>query len=1051
NNDYVVDANDADPSFNPWDFVLTRTVNNGIISPDPVAFGVRGVATSLSESNNRILKGGRYPNGSFPTPLFQYLVDEDFNPETPPTLWGDTNGDGTLDLGPTGELATLLANPFAGAVVLDPGQTNIDNNEDDNFNGRLDPGEDINGNGRLDTNLLDQHVEQIIITMTTAARVQDPNYFLESKSQPSCPASPDTFDPASPNPNIRCYRFRESTSKSIVEPRNVESPPLSCGKKPRPPVNVATKIDLCTGVLGETAEASSVPVIITWDPSPDDGAGEEDVVGYVVYRAIDADLDDTPDGTIQRIDFVGALGTPGSGGAFSYSYQDETALVGNQYFYWVTAIDCGSQESVASADVAKRFVVVPQPAPPLVSAYSVVAFDKPGDGSAAAQGIKVEWNAAALTSGSPDDDGSGGPVTPTDPARSGLVDVEVKGYNVYRLTPGQVVSGATPLGTVSPTVPNRTDPGFSPQTVDEPDYCYTDSLAPTNTDFYYAVTTVADVTYGGNTETCESTPRQTLCLVRNTANQLSPPTFHDATNVSNTSGAPDALSMSIEWVASPNERNIDVPAACSLDAPREGECTVNDCIADLTDYFVYRRTESGAYPTFSGGTLIPLYRMRKGIEFTFTDMTDILRSITDEDGARVLPTGNPDTNTYPLLAPDTVYCYTVAAAEVAPGGDPFNNPSDILQVYPDPAQGHSFCEICDSTSINCDCPSISNVRAEVAICEPARARGAVNVAFDVVNPEVGDRFELLRSDSAFGNYTVVNQLTVTQPIFGTKTFIITDDPGTLEVNHTQTDLDADNDGNYYEDTQNDAEDVTFYYRVRCVNTNVTPACQGSITSPDSVSIARPDPPKDVTATFISTSCSDNSPEVGVQWSAAPDCDVQQNPASTEFITLYKVLRKNLISGTEELIGCIPGEKIDPDTGLPNPHYNERNGKFLYVDPADNGPKPECPTAVSTPPLDGVNYAYRVIATGSQLPTGQSSTLTFDSPPSPTSANSQTLVLCSCTPNEALFQDNFNDREPTISNVPCLPEPPATISCINDDDHTNIAVGNTPNHSYPWKE
>jgi hypothetical protein len=286
NGDLVVDTNDADPSFNPFDFALMRSVNDGMVEAQLVAFGIRGVATDAPAGTSP--GTGRYPNGDFPLPLFQYWI-EGIDPSGgcgPPTqvevLWGDASADGFLS---SAELESLHSNSWKGAIVLDG---DGDNDEDDLANGVLDPGEDCNGNGLLDHNLLDLHLTRILVTTTAAAAAQDPSYVFAERSKPECATMPDAYDPENPVvPN--CYRFHERAFRAAIAPRIAVATSLfPCPGWPPPFPPPAAPVEPCTGVLGRTSDPDDLPVSIEWVGAPDGPGGEDGVIGYAIYRDSDS-------------------------------------------------------------------------------------------------------------------------------------------------------------------------------------------------------------------------------------------------------------------------------------------------------------------------------------------------------------------------------------------------------------------------------------------------------------------------------------------------------------------------------------------------------------------------------------------------------------------------------------------------------------------------------------------------------------------------------------------------------------------------------------------
>jgi hypothetical protein len=94
---------------------------------------------------------------------------------------------------------------------------------------------------------------------------------------------------------------------------------------PRPPTGVGVSNPTSGGALD-----------ITWTPSPDDGAGADDVVEYRIYRSISAtEFSEPPVGAVE---------------AGSDTFRDRTVADGEAYYYMVRAFD-GTNES-ADSDVA---------------------------------------------------------------------------------------------------------------------------------------------------------------------------------------------------------------------------------------------------------------------------------------------------------------------------------------------------------------------------------------------------------------------------------------------------------------------------------------------------------------------------------------------------------------------------------------------------------------------------------------------------------------------------------------------------------------------------
>jgi type II secretory pathway pseudopilin PulG len=112
------DPEEATP--NPWDFVLKKEIYGAL--PGGTNGGV-GMGVGL------IRGPGPDPDGTLPTPLFTYWLDDDDDPITPPLLHGDTNGDGQLSqaeiavVGPVPSQDLPLVNRVVITITAEDGET----------------------------------------------------------------------------------------------------------------------------------------------------------------------------------------------------------------------------------------------------------------------------------------------------------------------------------------------------------------------------------------------------------------------------------------------------------------------------------------------------------------------------------------------------------------------------------------------------------------------------------------------------------------------------------------------------------------------------------------------------------------------------------------------------------------------------------------------------------------------------------------------------------------------------------------------------------------
>lgn len=103
---------------------------------------------------------------------------------------------------------------------------------------------------------------------------------------------------------------------------------ITCGNPPIAPTAVTAVV---TAANGTTIPNSYVT--ISWTKSIDDGAGENDVERYAIYRRLQ--------GTTQFDQPIGSL----PGGKATYSFQDADVVSGQQWVYAVAALDCSPATS----------------------------------------------------------------------------------------------------------------------------------------------------------------------------------------------------------------------------------------------------------------------------------------------------------------------------------------------------------------------------------------------------------------------------------------------------------------------------------------------------------------------------------------------------------------------------------------------------------------------------------------------------------------------------------------------------------------------------------
>lgn len=296
---YTLDSN-HDGSINATDYhdeaeeTVTDNTNLALLRRE--VYGFNGTDNVNTAGPVGIIRAPvAYPSGSLPTPLFLYWGS--FYNRTGLTLWGDngagggTAGNGVLE---SGEIAAL------GRVT----------GEDTNGNGVLDSGEDRNANGVLDRDISDL-IKKIEIHVTSETPYPDPN-----------------FKDATLSSSGTAFRYHVVTLSTDVKPRNIELPGGACGQAPHP-TSSPTVVNACANPLADGK------VRLDWTLSTDDGAGENDVQKYIIYRT----------------DQNGLFGTTPMGEVFksTSTWEDDWVTLRTwpprQYWYRVRAMDCTPQLS----------------------------------------------------------------------------------------------------------------------------------------------------------------------------------------------------------------------------------------------------------------------------------------------------------------------------------------------------------------------------------------------------------------------------------------------------------------------------------------------------------------------------------------------------------------------------------------------------------------------------------------------------------------------------------------------------------------------------------
>lgn len=117
--------------------------------------------------------------------------------------------------------------------------------------------------------------------------------------------------------------FKRRLSRLIGLPNAGKEAGQSCGYAPAAPTGVSA-----AQTPGERTAT------VSWSPSPDEGSGEKDVLGYSVWRKADG-----------AADYGNAIGSIGAG-LSSYAFVDAGVQAGTTYRYAVTAQDCTPMPSL---------------------------------------------------------------------------------------------------------------------------------------------------------------------------------------------------------------------------------------------------------------------------------------------------------------------------------------------------------------------------------------------------------------------------------------------------------------------------------------------------------------------------------------------------------------------------------------------------------------------------------------------------------------------------------------------------------------------------------
>ncbi|MHB8994264.1 MAG: carboxypeptidase regulatory-like domain-containing protein [Armatimonadota bacterium] len=179
-------------------------------------------------------------------------------------------------------------------------------------------------------------------------------------------------------------------------------------------------------VAQDTPDDNGQSITLTFNSSPDDNGGANDVTEYRLYRSTTSGTYTTPLATI-----------PATPYAPTHVYVDTTAVTNTDYYYIVRAWDLANESIDSNEAGPVRALDTIQPLPPT----GLTASD-PGLGGQ----INLSWNLSP-------DDGAG--------------QMDVVGYNIYRATTATGF-GATPLASVAAGITS-----------------YPDTSVTDNTDYFY--------------------------------------------------------------------------------------------------------------------------------------------------------------------------------------------------------------------------------------------------------------------------------------------------------------------------------------------------------------------------------------------------------------------------------------------------------------------------------------------------------------------------------------------------------------------------------------
>ncbi len=365
---------EKDYSYSPYDREIRRAINDQV--DPPVSSGespsaVIGYGVRYDDGTSAMA----YDNGEHITPLFTYWGDFDLNPTTVDTLWGDTDANGRLS---TAEISALLTGNYswsytgpsgavsitnipAGAILLIANGGAYTNDEDLDGDNLLDPGEDYNRNGKLDHNILASVIHRIELNITTIAQNPDLKYH---------------------HPRDYNYRFRETWVNTAVEPRNLARTQVrECGEPPQAPGSVLVACQDCGRGIS-----------VTWNRSPDDGVGDNDVLWYEIYRRA------APEGGGTG-DWVYLTMVPADG-ATSYNWLDANIIAGRAHQYQIYAVDCGDGRSTGTLS---NSVTCAAPLATAPDSNYFYAYDTPQATPGSTGSITLVWQ-ASLDGGVPDED-----------------------------------------------------------------------------------------------------------------------------------------------------------------------------------------------------------------------------------------------------------------------------------------------------------------------------------------------------------------------------------------------------------------------------------------------------------------------------------------------------------------------------------------------------------------------------------------------------------------------------------------------------------------------